>query len=59
MEKPNISDKFTIEDIHIIREYNAERRKKLSLDERLADIKRSANECEKDIDKYRKTRVAI
>lgn len=59
MEKPNISDKFTIEDIHIIREYNAERRKRLSLDERLTDIKKSANECEKDIDKYRKTRVAI
>ena len=59
MKKPNISEKFTIEDIHTIREYNAERRKKLTLEERLADIRKSANECEKDIDEYRKTRVAI
>lgn len=59
MNKPNISEKFTIEDIHEIRKYNAERRKNLTLEERLADIKKSANECEKDIDEYRKTRVAM
>ena len=59
MKKPNISEKFTIEDIHIIRYYNAERRKKLTLKERLADIRKSANECENDIEEYRKKRVAI
>ena len=31
MEKPNISEKFSIEDIHTIREYNSERRKKMSV----------------------------
>ncbi len=59
MNKPNISDKFSIEDIHEIREYNAERRKKLTLKERLADIRKSADECEKDINEYRKDRVAM
>ena len=59
MKKPNISKDFTIEDIHKIREYNADRRKKLNLEERLKDIKESANECEKDIKQYRKNIVAI
>ena len=59
MNKPTISDNFTLADIHSIREYNAERRKKLTLEKRLEDIKVSANECEKDINKYRKARVAI
>lgn len=59
MNKPDISEKFTIEDIHEIREYNAERRKKLSLEERLEDIKKSANECEKDINEFRKKGIAI
>ena len=59
MGKPNISEKFTIEDIHKIREYNADRRKKLNLEERLKDIKDSADKCEKDINKYRKNKVAI
>lgn len=54
MKKPDISENFAIEDIHAIREYNAERRKKLTLEKRLADIRKSANECEKDINKYRK-----
>lgn len=40
MKKTDISEKFTIEDIHAIREYNAERRKKLPLKERLEDIKK-------------------
>lgn len=59
MKKPDISENFTIDDIHTIREYNAERRKKMTLAERLSDIKKSANECEKDIDEYRKGKVAI
>ena len=59
MKKPEISNKFTIEDIHKVREYNAERRKKLTLKERLADKRESANKCEKDIIEYRKKRKAI
>ena len=58
MKKPKISEKFTVEDIHAIREYNAEKRKKLSLQERLTDIQKSADKCEKDIDEYRKTKLA-
>jgi len=59
MKKPDISDKFTMEDIRSIREYNAEKRKKLSLEERLKDIKDSADECEKDINELKKSNVAI
>jgi len=59
MEKPEISEKFTVEDIHKIREYNYERRKDMSLEDRLKDIKESANECEKDIDEYRRKSVAM
>ncbi len=49
MKKPDISEKFTIEDIHKIREYNAERRKKMTLKERLEDIQKNADALEKDI----------
>ena len=59
MKKPDISKDFTIEDIHTIRKYNSERRRKLTLKERLKDIKESANECEKYINEYRKTKAAI
>ncbi len=59
MEKPVISDKFTIDDIHKIRKYNAEKRKNLTLKERLEDIKNKANECEKDIKKYKKEGTVI
>lgn len=59
MKKPDISDKFTMEDIHSIREYNAEKRKELSLEERLKDIKDSADECEKEINELKKSNVAI
>ena len=59
MEKPETSEKFTVEDIHKIREYNYERRKAMSLEDRLKDIKESANECEKDIDEHRRKSVAI
>lgn len=59
MDKPDISDNFTVEDIHKIREYNADRRKKLNQEKRLKDIKENANKCERDIDKYRNKKVAI
>ena len=53
MKKPNISKNFTVEDIHAIREYNVEKMKKLTEEEWLADIKKSADKCEKDINKHR------
>lgn len=59
MKKPQISEKFTVEDIHKIREYNYERRKNMSLEDRLKDIKESANECENDIIEYRRKSVAM
>ena len=42
MSELNISDNFTIEDIHKIREYNYERRKHMSFEERKADIEKGA-----------------
>lgn len=57
MKKPEISENFKIEDIHVLREYNAKRRKKLTLKERLADIRKNANECENDIDNYRRKKA--
>lgn len=59
MKELVISDNFTVEDIHLVREYNYAKRKKMSLEERLADIKNKADECEKDIDKFRKSRIAM
>lgn len=59
MKELDISEDFTIEDIHTIREYNAKRRQKLELKERLEDIKKSADKCEEDIKKYRNKGLAI
>ena len=59
MKKPDISENFTIEDIHKIREYNAERRKKMPRRKRLEDIEKQANECEKDIEGYREKKAII
>ena len=42
MNASKISDDFTIEDIHKIRESNYERRKHMSFAERKEDIKKSA-----------------
>ena len=59
MKKPIISENFTIDDIHKIREYNLEKRKELTLEERLEDIKKKADECESDIEEYRKEKLVI
>ena len=59
MKRPEISEKFTVEDIHAIREYNEKKKKKLSLQDRLTDIRKNADKCEKDIEKYRKTKLAM
>lgn len=47
MNKPDISPHFTTEDIHKIREWNFERRKGMSREEELADIRRGAVEFER------------
>jgi hypothetical protein len=40
--KPKISSNFTIDDIHKIRQWNYERLKDATLDERLKDIREGA-----------------
>lgn len=59
LKKPEISDDFTIEDIHKIREYNTERRKKMSVKDRLEDIKNSADRCEEEIKEYKVTKIVM
>ncbi|MDR3048533.1 MAG: hypothetical protein LBV16_01625 [Elusimicrobiota bacterium] len=43
--KPKISPDFTIDDIHKIREWNYERLKDSTVQERLADIHKGAQEA--------------
>ena len=53
--KPNISDNFTIDDIHKIREWNYERLRDATVNERLADMKRRANIAKSRMEKRRQT----
>ena len=55
--KPNISLDFTIDDIHKIREWNYERLKDATSEERLADIKRRAKEAKITMDKLREVKL--
>ena len=52
---PDISPGFTIEDIHKIREWNYERRKGMSPQEVIDDIKAGAREFEVLIEKARQS----
>ena len=54
LEKPDISDDFTIEDIHKIREYHYEKRKDMTFEEKKADIAKGANAMMKLIEQSRK-----
>jgi hypothetical protein len=56
--KPDISPNFTIDDIHKIREWNYERLKDATMEERLADINKGAEEGLKQIEAIRATRKA-
>ena len=51
--KPDISPNFTINDIHKIREWNYERLKNATVEERLMDINESAEEGLKQIEALR------
>jgi len=57
MEKPNISQDFTIEDIHKIREYHYELTKDMSFDERVAFYREGAKEFQEYL-KERKRKIA-
>lgn len=54
MEKPVISNNFTIEDIHKIREYHYELTKDMTLEDRIKFYKQGADEIQKEIDEIRK-----
>jgi len=47
--KPNISENFTVEDIHKIREHNREATNNMTFDERRAYYEQGANEVLKRI----------
>jgi hypothetical protein len=50
--KPEISPAFTIDDIHKIREWHYERLKDATIEERIADIERRANEAVSKIEVF-------
>jgi hypothetical protein len=56
--KPDISPNFTIDDIHKIREWNYERLKDATMEERLADINKGAEDGIKLIEAIRAARKA-
>ena len=56
--RPEISPAFTIEDIHKIREWDYERLKDASPEERRADLERHAAEGRRAIEAIRAARVA-
>jgi len=51
--KPDISPNFTIDDIHKIREWNYERLKDATIEERLMDINKGAEDGLKRIEAFR------
>jgi hypothetical protein len=56
--KPDISPNFTIDDIHKIREWNYERLKDVTIEERLSDINKGAEEGLRQIEAIRAARKA-
>ena len=55
---PAISPEFTTEDIHKIREWNYERRKHMTVEDRCADRNRAAERMMREIEEIRKRRLA-
>ncbi len=55
--KPKISQNFTIDDIHKIREWNYERLKDASSDEILSDIKERADSFKRLIDARKRINI--
>jgi hypothetical protein len=54
--KPGISPSFTVDDIHIIREWNFARLRDATVAERLADNKRRAAAAQARIEQKRQTK---
>jgi hypothetical protein len=59
IQKPIISPQFTIEDIHKIREWNYERLKDATIQERIDDIRRQAEPGIRAIEKLKAERSSI
>jgi hypothetical protein len=59
IQKPQISSQFTIEDIHKIREWNYERLKDATIQERIDEIRRQAEPGIRAIEKLRAERNTI
>jgi hypothetical protein len=57
--KPEISPNFTIDDIHKIREWNYERRKDATIEERLADINKGAEDTRRAIEEIRRLKAGM
>ncbi|GHS92122.1 hypothetical protein FACS1894139_09320 [Planctomycetales bacterium] len=54
--KPALSPNFTIDDIHKIREWNYERMKDATWEERVEDTRRGADAARQQIDAFRRER---
>ena len=54
---PKISSNFTVDDIHVIREWNYERRKNMTQREIIEDINRGALKSIERINRLRKNRA--
>ena len=57
--KPEISAKFTIEDIHKIREWNYERQKNMTDEEKIEDTRKSANEFTKYMAERKRVKATL
>ena len=55
--KPDISPNFTVDDIHKIREWNYERRKDATIEERLDDINKGAEQVRREIEEIRRAKA--
>jgi len=59
MSSPAISKDFTLDDIHIIREHNYERRKNMSEKEYADDINKGAKKGIERVEELRKKKIAM
>ena len=57
--KPEISKAFTVEDIHKLREWNYERMKDATSEERRAESERALREFDERMARLRQQRVAV
>ncbi len=54
MKEPKLSPRFDENDIHKLRIYNSERRKKIGQEEWLKELHETADKFQKEIDEIRK-----